>query len=224
MDSHETLRDLGIRYGPGFLLILIVLSTGIVLVARIPKIELHLLCNGGHAPFLDIFFRLLTLLGDGWVATGISLLFLFVRFRFFLMLILSFSVSGLLAQFLKHFIFPDAMRPAAFLDQMPSLVTVDGVDLYYAFSFPSGHTTTAFAVLLLLGFILEHRGGFFFAVLLAWFVAFSRVYLSQHFLADVLAGSVLGSFSALFFYWYFRRLRSAWLDRSLLTISSGRRT
>jgi len=115
-------------------------------------------------------------------------------------------------------------RPSAFMDKMPELALVEGIDLYQSFSFPSGHTTTAFAVLILTGFIINRRGMMLPALVLALLTGFSRVYISQHFLIDILAGSVLGLLSALFFYWYFRKLKPEWLDLSVLKILKSRNT
>jgi membrane-associated phospholipid phosphatase len=201
----------------------LVLAAGTVLVLAIPKPGLHLIMNSNHSPVQDVFFKTVTWLGDGWFALVFSLIFLMVRFRYFLMLIFSFSLSGLMAQLFKHLVFPGAARPADWLDRMPGLQMVSGVGLFHSFSFPSGHATTAFAVLLLAGFILRSRPVFFLAMMLSWCVAFSRVYLSQHFLVDVLAGSLLGALSGLFFYWYFQRLKPAWLDRSLRDLFPGRK-
>jgi membrane-associated phospholipid phosphatase len=201
-----------------FVLYAILLISGLLLVAAVPRLELHLLLNSGHTKLLDSFFRLLTFLGDGWFAVIFSILFLFIQFRYFFMLILSFCVSGLMAQFLKRVVFPDILRPSAYLDQMPGLELVPGIDLHHTLAFPSGHTTTAFAVLLLTGFIINKKYTLFGLMLLAWLAGISRVYLSQHFLIDVLGGSLLGLFSALFFYWYFRKFKSAWMDRSLTGI------
>ncbi len=206
------------EYRLGFLLYAMVFIGGLTMVIAIPKPELHLLMNSSHTPFQDAFFKAITWLGDGWFAVIFSLIFLLVRFRYFFMLILSFSLSGLLTQFLKRVVFPGALRPAAWLEQMPGIETVPGVGLYQTLSFPSGHTTSAFAVLLLAGFILKSRSAVFLGMALAWCVAFSRVYLSQHFLVDVLSGSLPGTISALFFYWYFQRLKPEWLDRSILKI------
>lgn len=206
----------------GFLLYAMLLITGITLVLAVPKTELHLLLNSNHSDLLDSFFKIITWLGDGWFAVILSLPFLFLRFRYFLMIILSFSVSGILVQFFKRVVFPEALRPAAFLEHMEGLELVPGIGLYQTLSFPSGHTTTTFAVLLICGLITGNRTAFFLSMMLAWCVAFSRVYLSQHFLGDILAGSCLGILSALFFYWYFQRLKPDWLDRSLLNLPSKR--
>jgi membrane-associated phospholipid phosphatase len=95
---------------------------------------------------------------------------------------------------------------------------VPGIDLHHTLAFPSGHTTTAFALLILAGFIINRKYALFGLMLIAWLAGISRVYLSQHFLIDVLGGSLLGVFSALFFYWYFRKFKVAWMDWSLTGI------
>jgi undecaprenyl-diphosphatase len=59
------------------------------------------------------------------------------------------------------------------------------------FSFPSGHTITAFAVTVSLGlFYPDLLAGLLFV---AASVALSRILLGMHFLSDVLAGAVLGT-------------------------------
>jgi undecaprenyl-diphosphatase len=58
------------------------------------------------------------------------------------------------------------------------------------FSFPSGHTMTAFSVALVVSYFYPSlEGALFF---LAISIAVSRVVLGMHFLSDVLAGIVLG--------------------------------
>ena len=59
------------------------------------------------------------------------------------------------------------------------------------FSFPSGHSTTAFAVALSLGSFYPEIMPWL--LLLAANVAISRVIIGMHFLSDVLAGSVMGA-------------------------------
>ena len=63
------------------------------------------------------------------------------------------------------------------------------------FSFPSGHTITAFAVAITLGlFYPALLGPLLFC---AFCIALSRVLLGMHFLSDVLAGAALGAGLAL---------------------------
>lgn len=59
------------------------------------------------------------------------------------------------------------------------------------FSFPSGHTMTAFSIALVISYFYPGlKGAMYF---LAASIAVSRVVLGMHFLSDVLAGAVLGS-------------------------------
>src|SRR5208283_4016692 len=69
------------------------------------------------------------------------------------------------------------------------------------FSFPSGHTITAFAVALPLSMAYpEMAAGLLFC---AVSVAISRILLGMHFLSDVLAGATLGTALAFAAAWLF---------------------
>ncbi len=69
------------------------------------------------------------------------------------------------------------------------------------FSFPSGHTITAFAVAVSIGVFYPH----FLAPLLfcAFSIAASRILLGMHFLSDVVVGAILGTGLALVSHSYF---------------------
>jgi undecaprenyl-diphosphatase len=58
------------------------------------------------------------------------------------------------------------------------------------FSFPSGHTMTAFSIALVLSYF--YRGVELPLYFMAASIALSRVVLGMHFLSDVLAGTILG--------------------------------
>src|ERR1700756_3948357 len=58
------------------------------------------------------------------------------------------------------------------------------------FSFPSGHTMTAFSVALVVSYFYPHLEAPLFFLALS--IAVSRIVLGMHFLSDVLAGIVLG--------------------------------
>lgn len=74
-------------------------------------------------------------------------------------------------------------------------------------SFPSGHSATAFAGALLFSQYFPKQRGLLYTV--AGLVAFSRVYLGDHYPGDVVAGSSLGMTFAMLG----RRLAKAWMKR-----------
>jgi membrane-associated phospholipid phosphatase len=102
-----------------------------------------------------------------------------------------------LAQLIKNFGFPREPRPAEYFSRMMNLLhTVSGVELSHWNSFPSGHTTSAFAFFALIAVWVKHPMLKFLCLLCAVTVAFSRMYLLQHFLVDVYVGSLLGTITA----------------------------
>lgn len=58
------------------------------------------------------------------------------------------------------------------------------------FSFPSGHATLSFSAAAILSFFDKKRKKFFYII--AFLIAFSRVYLGYHFFFDVVIGSLIG--------------------------------
>ena len=58
------------------------------------------------------------------------------------------------------------------------------------FSFPSGHTMTAFSIALVVSYFYPSLEGALFFLALS--IAVSRIVLGMHFLSDVLAGMVMG--------------------------------
>jgi undecaprenyl-diphosphatase len=58
------------------------------------------------------------------------------------------------------------------------------------FSFPSGHTMSAFSITLVVSYFYPSLEGTLFFLALS--IALSRIVLGMHFLSDVLAGAVLG--------------------------------
>lgn len=133
----------------------------------------------------------------------------------FFLILLSFIISGLLAQILKNFAFPGAMRPVAFFDGIYNLHIIHGVKMLRSHSFPSGHSASAFALFFALAHITRRWHWEIFFLLMAFAVAYSRVYLSQHFLIDILAGSFLGIISVVFSLMILKRFEKPWFDNNL---------
>lgn len=191
----------------------------VVAVVGTGQLELHGWMNRHHPEWADRFFAVFTHLADGLVPTGLALLLLAIKdVRSFLMMGLSCGLSAIVVQLLKRLVFADHHRPSMFKEQLPDLNWVEGVELHHHFSFPSGHSTAAFAMCLALAVIIDRaRWAGLFAVM-AVLLAFSRVYLSQHFTEDILAGAALGTVTALLVQQalYAGRLSSKpWMDRRL---------
>jgi undecaprenyl-diphosphatase len=58
-------------------------------------------------------------------------------------------------------------------------------------SFPAGHAATAFAGATLMSYFATRAAPFFFALAVA--IAFSRVYVGDHYVGDVLGGAMIGA-------------------------------
>ncbi len=172
--------------------------------------------NSNHSEQMDYFFKYITFLGDG-IFYGIILIpLLFVMVRWSIIGLLSYSLTGIVAQILKHIF--ELPRPKHVFSSL-DLNFVEGVVLYSNFSFPSGHTTSAFSLFLLLTFIIPVRwiGVIFF--ILALLVGFSRIYLMQHFYSDVYVGSILGVLFTIIILYIFHKIKpddnSHWLNKPL---------
>jgi membrane-associated phospholipid phosphatase len=114
-----------------------------------------------------------------------------------LLLLIAFIISGLFIQYLKINIFPDIVRPITLLQNTYTLHLVEGVKMSEIQSFPSGHTGTAFSIFFLLATFTNKSWLHATALVTALLVGFSRIYLCQHFLPDVIAGAVIGTFVSL---------------------------
>jgi len=176
----------------------IFILVGLIILFLNNKTALHITMNAGHNQYFDVFFKYFTHIGDGLFATLLVILLgvLFYRkykWKFLLIGLTNLAVSGLIAQILKHFVFPDADRPIRFIGKK-LLSLVQGVEMNEYYSFPSGHTTSAFALCIFLAYVFLPKKKmqllFFVTALL---VGYSRIYLSQHFLEDVVAGAFIGT-------------------------------
>lgn len=167
------------------LLLFFILSTN--------KIELHLFINQWHSNAADFFFKYYTHVG-GSVPFFVIVGFLFYKYRMALFLLISQLITALFTYPLKKFF--DVDRPRRVLESLDiEFYRVEGVKLHGSNSFPSGHTTSAFALFFALTIIVKNPLLKILFFVLALLAGYSRVYLSQHFTEDILAGSILGVLS-----------------------------
>ncbi|MCX7924837.1 MAG: phosphatase PAP2 family protein [Fimbriimonadales bacterium] len=106
----------------------------------------------------------------------------------FLPALLAFVGSGLTAQIIKRMV--PRLRPS----NLPDAIVAPDERIFHN-SFPSGHTTTAFALafwVFLLTQGTRYRFWGYGALVLAGLVGLSRIYRGVHYPSDVLAGAAIG--------------------------------
>ncbi|HET9571976.1 MAG TPA: phosphatase PAP2 family protein [Bacteroidales bacterium] len=171
-----------------------------------------------NTPLLDVFFKYWTLFGTFALIGPIILIQCFMKYRHALITAVSSLMGFLLVQLAKRFIWFDAPRPKVIFDTLPDIHYVTGVHLHSAHSFPSGHTTGAFALFMALALINKRPVWQMLFLIAAMLVGYSRLYLSQHFPIDVVVGSAIGTISALLSYNWFINSKIKGLDNSLRTV------
>lgn len=186
------------------------------------KGALHLKINSlVGAPWMDIFFKYITYLGDGLFAALVSFIVILYNVKKGLFVLTSYVISGLITSYLKNYCY-DINRPHFVFSHFYDNVTikyVEGIDMLALNSFPSGHATTAFAVFTSLAFISSNKTLKIIFLCIGILVAFSRTYLSQHWLIDITIGSLIGtSCSVLFYLLIMRQSVLPKLDKSLFNL------
>lgn len=176
-----------------------------LLAFEFPKGDAILWFSSRRNEPLNYFFRFGSYVGEGYVYLMAVIALLFVQYAKSIaivlnsMLVLISSVS--LKAFFKHHrpkrYFEEIINQPDLVNYVPDVVVLDG----YSSSFPSGHTTSGFAFYTLLAFFIPNKYAKLVCLAAALLVGISRIYLVQHFLKDVLAGSMLGFLVAMLTYW-----------------------
>jgi membrane-associated phospholipid phosphatase len=197
---------------------LIFLVLAVILLVIFSKTELHILSNKANSPFFDFFFKYATYLGDGTMIALLFIILLFVRYRFAFAFLAGSLAASLIVNIIKKVLLHDVYRPSKYFELFETyqLHFVEGVKLHSLQSFPSGHTATAFNVFLTLAILTKNNTLKLLLFIAALLVGYSRVYLSQHFLIDITAGSVFGTLLILIFWFWFEKFNKNWLDYSVL--------
>lgn len=188
-----------------FFTVLIALATGI-LILSLGKNGAFQLINSNHTGIADQFFKYFTHYGDGIMWVPLGLFCFFFRRKYFIAVVAGVLISTIIAQFLKRVVYPDELRPIGYLSETFPVHQIAGVELKRIHSFPSGHTTTAFAMALIMSYMINKISWSIILPLFAGVAAYSRVYLGQHFPTDALAGMCIGVFSAVLSLLIYRKL------------------
>lgn len=174
---------------------IIVAAVLAVFIAVYGKDESFLLINGHYSVQADYFFNWVTFLGEWLLWVPLFIYALLYKRDFLIAVLVALAVCTVLTHLFKRVIYVGQPRPLRLLEGLARAVPLIK-DNRYVNSFPSGHTSTAFTTSLLLAFIVRRGWAPYVFTLLAFLVGYSRVYLAQHFVTDVLAGIFVGIVSA----------------------------
>jgi membrane-associated phospholipid phosphatase len=160
------------------------------------------LINSFYSTWADLFFKIIT---SGAEIT-IPVLFLgyliWKKSDLLKPYLISYIFSTVLVQFLKLVVFKDALRPLSyFKGQAYAWHLVQNLLIHEYNSMPSGHTSAAWFMCFWISLAANKPWITLLMVFYAILVAYSRVYLFQHFPVDTAAGAMIGTGVSLLVYY-----------------------
>jgi membrane-associated phospholipid phosphatase len=191
------------------------------MVDAVLQFDAHLFqfINSHHSPFWDFFFICLTQLGNGWVVVPLVAIIIICKtsrrnlIRVLLFALAAGALAGICNTQIKHRV--NRTRPVSYFEQRLTDAGRGGTaiepayrvhtvgEVFHRNSFPSGHTATAFAAATILAVL--YGGYFYLGYVLSLLVAYSRIYLGDHFPLDTGGGALLGIIVAFAVMAYCRR-------------------
>lgn len=140
-----------------------------------------------HHSVLDSIFSIITHLGDGgaiWIVFGVLLVCSKKYRKIGIAMLIALAIGAIFANLIVK---PLVERPRPFIE-FPGLELA--ISPPSGYSFPSGHSLASFTGAVILAW--ANKKWIFPSFLLAFLIAFSRMYLYVHYFSDVLTGSILG--------------------------------
>lgn len=201
-----------------FIGLLLYCFVGLAFIQYYGKDDLHLLINTIWTPFFDIFFKYFSKFGP--IVFILSILFYVIakeKFKTLFILLSAYLINFIIVTFVKKTFYIHVHRPTFYFEQKGiDLHLIDGVTSQIPYTFPSGHTAEAFLLMLFISLLIKKKWIPFFTISTAILMAFSRVYLSKHFLIDTIGGSILGTSVLIAVYYFFQSKNSKLLDRKII--------
>ena len=209
-----------IRENANFIFLYLIVSFFfLILLGAYGNSVLFLFVNENHSEFGDFLFFCITNLGDGIIAFLLILSLLRVSYRDAITFLIITLLITLIVGLSKYYFFTELARPVFYFRNTKLLHLVSGYHPSNMGTFPSGHTATIFSVCLYLSIYSKSKVVKMLLFIIALSVGYSRVYLSEHFPADVVAGAFVGISVTLLCYCYSRLFMNSWLDNNIIYTS-----
>ncbi|MCI1946343.1 phosphatase PAP2 family protein [Clostridium luticellarii] len=159
----------------------------ILLIKKFDNLILKFIQDNMHKPVMDKVMIFATALGNGgalWIAIALFLI-LYGDYRLTGIIVLAtLIISTIFGEgIVKHVV--RRVRPCNCVNNLQLLISKP-----ISYSFPSGHTFSSFAVA---GVLSAQFGEYkMIFLIIAFLIAFSRLYLFVHYPTDIIAGAVFG--------------------------------
>ena len=196
----------------------LLLVLGAYPLVKFDKVALFLQLNRFHHPVLDQLFYYITFLGSStmYAILMATLVVMQLDNRTLLTGVSGFVVMSAIVQGMKRLVFSDQLRPIALIPTDVPMHLVAGIVPDTHLSLPSGHAATIFTAVCFVHFLVPRKSVWFstLAFLGAAVVAYSRVYLCQHFYRDIYVGAWVGTWTMTLVYGVLMHWPGpAWLDQ-----------
>lgn len=183
------------------------------------KGDVILLFAENRSAFKNTFFLYCTYIGEGYVYVFATIVLLFSGYSRSFAIGVNAVFVLVISQCLKIFFaherpvryFSNLLEQPDLPNYVPNVHLLNG----WTTSFPSGHTTSAFAFYSLLAFFIPNKWIKMLCLVCAVLVGVSRMYLVQHFLKDVTTGMLTGFLIALVVYWMHEMLSPSITSKKL---------
>lgn len=215
MDFNQDIIRKNAVFFIGFFLFTFV---GLAFTQYFGRDQLHLIVNNYFNSFFDVFFKYFSKLGP--IIFILSILFYIIKkekYKTLFVLLSAYLLNFIVVTFVKKLFFIHVHRPTYYFSQKGiDLHLIDGVSSQIPFTFPSGHASESFLFMLFICMISKSKWVQFLAIGVSITMAFSRVYLSKHFLIDTIGGAILGVFIMTFMYYFYQNKSSSLLDKKII--------
>lgn len=170
---------------------LLIIAIGILQIIYSPS-QLFLFVNSFVNISATLIFELITWIGSGYAYALICLALIIYNKWIGIATASTFGITSLVAQGIKNAI-ENIPRPLTYFQQQKiEILMPEGAEKLYWYSFPSGHTVSAFSMFCVLAFIFKNKFCSVLFILIALSVGISRVYLTAHFVRDTYFGMIIG--------------------------------
>ena len=152
--------------------------------------------NANHPFWLNVFFVNYTFMGDGIFAICLSAVFIFYfkKKEQGTALLVGFLLSEIVVQSLKNIY--SFTGPMVFLEPGQHLFITDTISTDQG-NLISGHTAIAFAIATVLILVVKNSNWQLPLLAMAMLLGYSRIYLAQSYLSEIITGIVVGTVSGI---------------------------